>query len=69
MAKRMGHPILIPQSDDSDNDYSTKSKIVKQNRHNWHNWKSAFEDIIIGKGHKEIISDKWIKNNLLTKTY
>lgn len=69
MAERTGHPILIPNSDDSNDDYSTQSKIVKLNRHNWHDWRSAFEDIIIGKGHKEILDNEWIKANLETKTY
>lgn len=69
MAAHKGHPILIPHSDNSDNDYSTKTKIVKLNQHNWHNWKSAFKEIIIGKGHKEILDDEWIKNNSHTKTY
>lgn len=64
-----GHPIFTPESDDSDADYSTKSEIVKLNRHNWHDWKNAFEDILIGKGHEEILYNEWIKENSGTKTY
>lgn len=69
MAKQEGHPILIPPSDDSDDDYSSKSRIVKLNRRNWHDWKSAFEDILVGKGHEEILNEEWIKSNSKSKTY
>lgn len=70
MANSGGYPINIPTSEESDNDdYSTKTKIVKLNRNNWHDWKSAFEDVIVGKGHEEILSKDWIKENLATKTY
>lgn len=69
MAESGGHPIHIPYSNNSDDNYTTKSKIVKLNRNNWHHWKSAFEDIIIGKGYKEILDKEWIKNNAHTKTY
>lgn len=69
MANSGGHQINIPYSEDSDDDYSTKAKIVKLNRHNWHDWKSAFEDIIIGKGHEEILDEEWIKSHTRSKIY
>lgn len=69
MAYPEGHPINIPTSEESDDDYSTKTKIVKLNRNNWHDWKSAFEDVVIGKGHEEILSEDWIKEHLDSKTY
>lgn len=56
-------------SDQSDDDYSTKVKLVKLNRHNWHDWKSRFEHLLIGKGHEEILDKQWIEGHKGTKTY
>lgn len=56
-------------SGQSDDDYSTKVKLVKLNRHNWHDWTSRFEHLLIGKGHEEILDRKWIEDHKGTKTY
>lgn len=66
-----GVDIHIPASDSnsSNNDYSSKVKLVKLNCHNWHDWKIRFEHLLIGKGHEEILDSSWIADNKESKTY
>lgn len=70
-SRDQGHDIQIKDSSShqSDDDYSTKLKLVKLNRHNWHDWKPRFEHLLIGKGHEEILDRKWIESHQGTETY
>lgn len=64
-----GADINISDSSDSGNDYSTKVKLPILTRHNWYEWKAKFENLLISKGHEELLDPKWIIENSNTKRF
>lgn len=65
-----GMEIRIPNSSsDSGDDYSTKAKLPVLTRHNWYEWRTEFENLLISKGHEELLDPKWIQQNSDTKRY
>lgn len=56
-------------SSDSGDDYSSKSKLPILTRHNWYEWKTKFENLLISKGHEELLDPKWVQHNRDTKRY
>lgn len=65
-----GMEIHKPDSNsDSGDNYSTKSKLPILTRHNWYKWRSEFENLLISKGHEELLDPKWIQRNSDTKKY
>lgn len=64
-----GVDIHIPNSSDSGEDYSTKSKLPLLTRHNWYEWKAEFENLLISKGHEELLDPRWIRENSDSKRF
>lgn len=64
-----GVDINIPESSDSDVDYSAQAKLPVLTRHNWYEWKAEFENLLTSKGHEEILDPKWVRDNLDSKRF
>lgn len=62
-----GLDINIPDLSDSGEDYYTKAKLPVLTRHNWYEWRVEFENLLISKGHKELLDPKWVQENSNTK--
>lgn len=64
-----GVNINIPDSSDSRDNYSTKVKLPVLTRHNWYKWRAEFENLLISKGHEELLDPKWSGKNSNTKHF
>lgn len=64
-----GFDIHIPDLSKSGDGYSTKSRLPILTQHNWYEWKAEFENLLISKGHKELLDAKWINKNSDTKRF
>lgn len=62
-----GLNINIPDSSNSGEDYSTKGKFPVLTRHKWYKWRAKFKNLLISKGHEELLDPKWIQDNSDTK--